>query len=770
MPGRPNRAKKEAFGMKIKNIKSIKDYGVFSDYSNASVKDFGECNIIFGWNYSGKTTLSRIFRSLELKRNANGYESGKFKIHLDDDSEIDETAIESNNLKIKVFNSDYIRDNLKWEQSTRGISPILIVGEESIKLRERLSELNTEFQTQTAEIQKLSYKKGSINEFLESSLTAEARRISQELGIARDFRRPDLEAIVKSSQIKEYLRDEAGFAILKKTALSTAKLGPISEIEIEASKNVGISVKELLKKTVTPSKTIERLKTNKDLESWVRTGRPLHSGKTKCEFCGNELPSNLLAQLDAHFSLEYESFRKEVEGFLRNIENSALDVSSKLKSQNDFYIELQKEYSEAKETINKAVITYNDTLKAIVQLVKAKLDNLATPIDAATVDSFDTAAIDKAVKQFNAVIQKNEERTKNFEKVKKAAVEDLKRHYACQLHSRIKYDENLTEIKELEAAAEVKTKRQTEIRAEIRSIEDKISELVKGSEVLNDYIKRYFGTASAIEIRVLDNQFHVYRDNNVAENLSEGEKTAISFAYFVTTLHAKDTKDVLHESIVWVDDPISSLDHNHLYNTFSLISGCLKEKCEQVFISTHNYEFFNLLKDDLMWKRLYQDRNKCNKRENNKCKANIYQINRTHKNSVLNNIDCLLCRYKTEYQYIFYQLNEFTIATGDADEYKRFTIPNMLRRFLETYIGFASPSVMPWGNNLHHLLNLDDDRKFVYRLVNEMSHNENTERTFKLYNTEEIRRAIHITFEAFQTDSTKAQYIKSLRESVGIAA
>jgi hypothetical protein len=148
----------------------------------------------------------------------------------------------------------------------------------------------------------------------------------------------------------------------------------------------------------------------------------------------------------------------------------------------------------------------------------------------------------------------------------------------------------------------------------------------------------------------------------------------------------------------------------------------------------------------------------------------MYQIDRHGNNSSLNNIDCLLCRFKTEYQYIFYQLYAFQSTTGDIDEYKRFTIPNMLRRFLETYIGFTVPSIEIWGRNLSFLISIDEDRKFVYRLVNEMSHNENTERAFKLHNTEEIRSAIHITFEAFQSDSTKAQYIKSLIESVGITA
>ena len=45
----------------IKRINKIKNLGVFSNYPrNSELKDFDEKNIIYGWNYSGKTTISRL--------------------------------------------------------------------------------------------------------------------------------------------------------------------------------------------------------------------------------------------------------------------------------------------------------------------------------------------------------------------------------------------------------------------------------------------------------------------------------------------------------------------------------------------------------------------------------------------------------------------------------------------------------------------------------------------------------------------------------------
>ncbi|MBK8682515.1 MAG: AAA family ATPase [Bacteroidetes bacterium] len=51
----------------IRKIQLIKQFGVFKDYkwdTTDGIKDFKEKNVIYGWNYSGKTTISRIFSSL----------------------------------------------------------------------------------------------------------------------------------------------------------------------------------------------------------------------------------------------------------------------------------------------------------------------------------------------------------------------------------------------------------------------------------------------------------------------------------------------------------------------------------------------------------------------------------------------------------------------------------------------------------------------------------------------------------------------------------
>ena len=53
----------------FKSIQKIKGLGVFSDYTKpAGTQDFAIKNLIYGWNYSGKTSLSRLFALIEAKQ------------------------------------------------------------------------------------------------------------------------------------------------------------------------------------------------------------------------------------------------------------------------------------------------------------------------------------------------------------------------------------------------------------------------------------------------------------------------------------------------------------------------------------------------------------------------------------------------------------------------------------------------------------------------------------------------------------------------------
>ncbi|MBI1321124.1 MAG: AAA family ATPase [Candidatus Hydrogenedens sp.] len=49
----------------ILRIDNLDDFGIYRSFQWGSLPSFAKNNLIYGWNYSGKTTLSRLFQVLE---------------------------------------------------------------------------------------------------------------------------------------------------------------------------------------------------------------------------------------------------------------------------------------------------------------------------------------------------------------------------------------------------------------------------------------------------------------------------------------------------------------------------------------------------------------------------------------------------------------------------------------------------------------------------------------------------------------------------------
>ncbi len=100
--------------------------------------------------------------------------------------------------------------------------------------------------------------------------------------------------------------------------------------------------------------------------------------------------------------------------------------------------------------------------------------------------------------------------------------------------------------------------------------------------------------------------YRIVLNSDVLENskaemiLSDGEKTTLAFAYFLARLKLFYKKEDLKKLVVVIDDPISSLDEQRIYNTSDIVSKinqelageALKDEDKvQVFVLTHNHTF-----------------------------------------------------------------------------------------------------------------------------------------------------------------------------------
>ncbi|MFP3404469.1 AAA family ATPase [Pseudomonas sp. SIMBA_065] len=191
----------------------------------------------------------------------------------------------------------------------------------------------------------------------------------------------------------------------------------------------------------------------------------------------------------------------------------------------------------------------------------------------------------------------------------------------------------------------------------------------------------------------------------VFKTLSEGEKTLISFLYFLEVcngeLEEKGGK-LKSERVIVIDDPISSLSHNYIYDIATMIHRRVlspKERFKQVFILTHNLFFFHEMLKHLK-------------------KSDEYSLFRVTKAAHSMITPMKASDVQNDYQS-FWQ----AIKDAQSGRTSPSVIPNMMRNILEYYFTFVHRQ-----DELHAALMAlsDEDSEFkaLCRYVNRESHSD----------------------------------------------
>jgi wobble nucleotide-excising tRNase len=171
-------------------------------------------------------------------------------------------------------------------------------------------------------------------------------------------------------------------------------------------------------------------------------------------------------------------------------------------------------------------------------------------------------------------------------------------------------------------------------------------------------------------------------------SLSEGEKTALAFAYFISKLRVEKiegSKDEFENTIVVIDDPISSLDDNRVFQTANLIDSFLffnkdnvAKQPKQVFILSHNLIFIKYMYNAL----------RTNPEINNN--INEYYISTT--TPFIKDLPSSLKNFTNTYIHKLKAIIEFKEKKIDYNSVKNY-LPNYMRIVLETFLGFKLAKV-----------------------------------------------------------------------------
>ena len=366
------------------------------------------------------------------------------------------------------------------------------------------------------------------------------------------------------------------------------------------------------------SKTIQRLVEHGDIKSWIETGLDLHKrhDTNQCEFCGNTITEECTKQLEAHFNDDYKTFQTRLESADGWLAGQYIQTPT-LPAPSDFYDEFKKRYGEACTALEKAILALNEEITVWHTVLKEKTANpLEKGLMVKAISEASVKAFNDAMTAISVAVGKHNHKSGNFKEETDKAKKKLELHYATTEVKSFGYHDKKKEVVD-RTTSNVTLKTAINTRnTEIRTLENSLSNEGVGADQFNESLHKFLGRSElTLRFNPVKKGYEILRNDSeqVDGNLSEGEKTAIAFVYFITKL--KENNNRIEDTIVVVDDPISSFDSNHLFHAYSFMKvNC--EKAKQLFVLTHNFTFFKLIRDWISRK---------NKR-NNQNIANFYVV------------------------------------------------------------------------------------------------------------------------------------------------
>ncbi|EBI2401511.1 AAA family ATPase, partial [Campylobacter coli] len=690
--------------MKILKFDKI-NFGSYENFTwDNGLEEFKTINIFYGRNYSGKTTLSRIARSFELKKHNEDFLDGNFKIELEDGSFLTQNDVINSNLDIRVYNSDFVKENLNYLYDKKGnIKGFKSIGVEQKDIKESIEKRKEILKTRNEKLKDIQANRENISKTqqakiktLNEKLIDKAKLVKSEPNLIKqgsnyDKRNLENDLIEIKDNINAYILNNEEQNQLIKILEDKEKQNIIFKNTFNKDNFQGIFTYSL---KILEKEVIIKENLTSELRKWLEEGLEFHkehSFTQQCKFCNNPLTLERIAWIENNIkddSGEKEQIEKELKDLLDNFESYKLESKKLLLGieYENFYSNYKDIFIGLKEQLGVSIANYNEELLKIEKKLTKKKKDVFIPMKLENINDFSDEIL-QILNKIENLCKENNEYAKNLlskqdEARKKLRLNEVAK-FAKDSDCFAKQDEikNLGQkLSNMQSTIETEKNEINNYNLEIEKYKEKLSNLETSTSNINKYLKSYFGH-NMLELKAkkddkgqLNGEFEILRNGKQAKNLSEGECSLVAFCYFVASLEDANTKD--KNPIIWIDDPISSLDNNHIFFIFSLIEAKIAKKIKdnkysQLFISTHNLDFLKYLKSLTGY-------------DKNDKKSFMYLIEKTN-NSDIKILPDYIRKYVTEFNYLFEQIfKNYNNTNITIDSY--YSLANNIRKFLDTYM------------------------------------------------------------------------------------
>ncbi|WP_346068426.1 AAA family ATPase [Sphingobacterium siyangense] len=786
----------------INNLGLYKNFqwDTIRDVPGNNIKELQKENIIYGRNYSGKTTLSRIIRALETKELSSKYLNPEFEILLNDNIIINQGNYKENALNVRCFNDDFIKENLSFIVNPDShIKPFAVLGENS-EIESQIEFIKTELGVNRSEDRTLKYKELDDLETLvasgKSELTSLRRNLDSQLmnkatGGGDSIKQQHLK-FGDINYNKAKLQQEINFILSPSyenidSTREALNLIQITEVQ-KANVNRKIDFENIynkrlpdviswLSKPLLNINKITALLTDVYLNEWVKKGYEIHADDRTCEckFCGNFIQESRWLELDNHFDEESKTIERSLSVFKQEIQMELDKIMSFVFPNPEvFYLNFHTELLDCAKNFDLEITKYKADLIHLLSKINERLTTIHKPILFDYKPTFSEEKINEIIANYDDIRNRNNDYSHELsDKINEARIE-LRRLEVKRFVDTIQYSVAQDNITAKEVEYDGKELEKNELKKYILLKEKEIEDLSRqlnneeeGARKVNEYLQNYFGHQN-LELQAIEDEvdsdkkikFNIIRNGNIAYHLSEGECSIISFCYFMAKLD--DIHTAGQKPIILIDDPISSLDSNHIFYIYSLINSELfmKDRYKQIFISTHNLDFLKYLKRLKLTKNQHE----------------YFIINRYQNHSEITLMPNYLKNYVTEFNYLFeniYKCANAEIVT-DENHHLYYNFGNNARKFLEALLFYKYPSKIDNqtqnANSKRLLKYFGEDQQaatLTDRVNNELSHLEEIfDRGMNPIEIPELKKVAQYILDKMKVKDEE-QY-SALLESIGV--
>ena len=700
----------------IHRINKVDNYRIFQNWKPDGGIEFVRVNLIYGQNGSGKSTFASLLAGCAANAIAESKSRGSDNDEANSGLQILATCdagsssfqISFDNRefwsRVRVFNKDFVHRSLRFEEPN-GPHPeaLLTIGERLTETEERLRRLRPERDKVNDSIHALEKKINSDENTVNKRLTAVAKQVVDALRTSHIPRYRATNTYTKR-QVRQLLEDNP--SILTDVSMDLAAdrkratgqvmkpidLGPRG-ILLEQDALDG--VRELLAASALNNTLIKELVGHSDRSKWVQEGISLHHDLKECLFCGQELTSDRVKALNAHFDDSFKKLQADIDGLVKRLEESEAASKNYLDSfpaRSDVHEELQEKLQSSRATYETEHKAYAEVIRSILSALKEKREN---PFGAPELSS-ELVLTAPSVAALNSVIDMHQAKIDHHDAEAAEAAKRVELYHVRNFHDEWKpLKENLERKKE---ELELQKKRRQDLEQEIATLESMDGDPVPGAEELTRGLSGLLGRDELRFSAHGSKHYVIERAGAPATHLSEGEQTAIALLYFLSSV--REDKIAGDPPIVIIDDPVSSLDHSILFGASAHIWSELvvNTYASQVFLLTHNFELFRQWLIQLEARQQHKDYNYA-----------AYEMTPMYAQRGRNEFRRVprLSRWETdkdrtkvlrsEYHFLFSKVAHAVAdrreSETQADQMTELALmPNAARRMLEAFLSFRCPS------------------------------------------------------------------------------